>query len=50
MRASIEKRIAEKVLDMATYTTKNSVGKSFPALAHEVKMPDSVRKEFLNKK
>lgn len=44
-----QKRIAEKTVELASYTVTNSVGKSFPLLAHEVKMPESVRKECLKK-
>lgn len=44
-----EKRFAEGIINLATYTVENSVGKCWPALAHEVKMPDSVRREYLHK-
>lgn len=44
-----EKKLAKKIIDLASYTVNNSVGKCFPLLAHEVKMPESVRKEFLKK-
>lgn len=49
MKNTLERKIAEKITTLAFNTTKNSVGKSIPVLAHEVKMPESVRKEFLKK-
>ena len=49
MKDKNERRLAEKIVELATYTVNSSVGKSFPLLAHEVKMPESVRKEFLKK-
>ena len=49
MKETFEKKIAEKITNLAYNTTKNSVGKSIPLLVHEVKMPESVRKEFLKK-
>ena len=50
MKKALEKKIAERISGLAYNTTKNSVGKSVPLLVHEVKMPDSVKKEFLEKK
>lgn len=49
MKSKLEKKVVERIVDTAYYTVDNSVGKSFPLLVHEVKMPDSVRKEFLKK-
>ncbi|WMC94381.1 hypothetical protein [Kineothrix sp. MB12-C1] len=49
MKERTEKVIANKIMDLACNTAKNTVGKSVPLLAHEVKMPESVRQEFLNK-
>lgn len=49
MKERTEKMIASKVVDLACNTVKNTVGKSIPVLAHEVEMPESVRKEFINK-
>lgn len=50
MKKALEKKIAERISSLAYDTAKNSVGKSVPLIAHEVKMPDSVKKEFLEKK
>lgn len=49
MKQNMGKKVAKGIVDMALYTVENSVGKCFPAGVHEVKMPDSVRKEYLNK-
>jgi hypothetical protein len=49
MKEKTEKMIASKVVDLACNTVKNTVGKSLPVLAHEVEMPDSIKKEFMNK-
>lgn len=49
MKMSLERKLASKITDAALDTVKNTVGKSVPALLHEVEMPESVRKEFINK-
>ncbi|NLL76849.1 MAG: hypothetical protein GX235_06340 [Clostridiales bacterium] len=49
MKMNLEKKLASKISDVALETVKNTVGKSVPALAHEVEMPECIRKEFLNK-
>ncbi len=49
MKESVEKKIASKVVNLACNTVKNTVGKCLPVLVHEVEMPESVRKEFINK-
>ena len=49
MKERTEKMIASKVMDLACNTVKNTVGKSVPVLLHEVEIPESVRKEFINK-
>lgn len=49
MKKRVEEMVSEKILGMANYTVKNTVGKCFPVMVHEVKMPESVRKEFLEK-
>lgn len=50
MRKNTEEKIAKKVTELALDTVKNSVGKCFPYGVHEVKMPESVKAEFLNQK
>ena len=50
MKKSIEEKMAQKITSAALFTVKNSVGKSFPYGVYEVKMPASVKAEFLNKK
>ena len=42
-------KVAKGIVDVALYTVKSSVGKCCPLGVHEVKMPESVRKEFLHK-
>ena len=49
MKDKNERRFSKGIVDLALYTVENSVGKCFPACVHEVKMPESVRKEFLHK-
>lgn len=49
MKKSLEKKLVNKIINAARYTVDNTVGKSYPIAVHEVKMPDSVRKEFLKK-
>lgn len=45
MKEITRKVIARKIADMAACTVENTVGKSVPLLIHEVKMPDSIRKQ-----
>ncbi len=49
MKERTEKLVASKIVNLACNTVKNSVGKSMPVALHEVEMPESVRKEFINK-
>lgn len=49
MKTREKNKVARGIVDLALYAVENSVGKCFPACVHEVKMPDSVRKEYLNK-
>lgn len=48
---SIEKMkqlVSKKIVEVSLDTVKNTVGKSYPAFAHEVKMPEEVKDAFLN--
>lgn len=47
MRNRTENMVAEKIVEIATNGVKNSVGKCWPLLAHEVEMPECVRQEFM---
>lgn len=49
MKKNFEKKLANKIINAARYTVDNTVGKSYPIGVHEVKMPESIRKEFLKK-
>lgn len=49
MKMNLEKKLASKITNAALDTVKSTVGKSVPALLHEVEMPESVRKEFISK-
>lgn len=41
--------IARKITDLAYDTAKNTVGKCIPLVAHEVKMPECIKKELSEK-
>lgn len=45
----MKKNVADKIVNMALNTVEHSVGKCIPAAVHEVKMPESVKKQYLNK-
>lgn len=38
--------ISKKVINASLNTVKNTVGKSHPAFAHEVKMPKEIKDSF----
>lgn len=44
----IKKTVSKKVVDFSLDTVKNTVGKSYPAFAHEVKMPEEIKDTFRN--
>lgn len=47
MKLRTEKAMAQTILDAALFAVKSTVGKSFPLLIHEVELPDSIKKEYL---
>lgn len=49
MKAQTEKKLVNLIIDLADHTAKNTVGKSIPLLAHEVKIPEKIRKDLLQK-
>lgn len=42
-----KKNVAHRITELACHTVKNTVGKSLPLLVHEVELPDSIKKEYL---
>lgn len=44
----IKKSVSKKVVNLSLDTVKNTVGKSHPAFAHEVKMPEEIKDAFRN--
>lgn len=45
---NMKQLVSKKIVEMSMDIVKNTVGKSYPAFVHEVKMPEEVKDAFLN--